>query len=218
MPRPRKARISAADAVDEQLARYRAMRDFAMTAEPSGGAQEQGESELPFVIQKHAATRLHYDFRLGWRGVLKSWAVTKGPSYFTGDKRLAVQVEDHPMEYGGFEGTIPKGQYGGGTVMVWDFGQWKPLGDVNRGLAEGHLKFELNGKKLHGRWALVRMHSHDDREEKPNWLLIKDRDEFAREVGEAAITEESPNSATTRRTMKQIAESADAVWDSKEGL
>src|ERR1700742_3873026 len=144
MPRPRKVRVSAADAVDEQLARYRAMRDFAMTAEPSGGAQEREASELPFVIQKHAATRLHYDFRLGWRGVLKSWAVAKGPSYYPGDRRLAVQVEDHPWDYRDFEGIIPKGQYGGGTVMVWDTGTWEPqkgYEDVTAALRDGSLKF-----------------------------------------------------------------------------
>src|ERR1700744_3905023 len=121
---------NAADAVDEQLARYRSMRHFEVTAEPRGSSHEIGqrwsERGLPFVVQKHAATRLHYDFRLGWNGVLKSWAVTKGPSYVVADKRLAVQVEDHPMEYGGFEGIIPKGQYGGGTVMLWDQGTWEP--------------------------------------------------------------------------------------------
>src|SRR6202020_438949 len=113
---------------DEQLQRYRSMRDFSVTAEPSGTKAEIGAngSRLPFVIQKHAASHLHYDFRLGWNGVLKSWAVAKGPSYVPGDRRLAVQVEDHPMEYGGFEGIIPKGQYGGGTVMVWDQGTWRP--------------------------------------------------------------------------------------------
>ena len=116
----------AADAVDEQLGLYRSMRDFEVTGEPSGSAKKKffNDQPLPFVIQKHAATRLHYDFRLGWNGVLKSWAVAKGPSYFTADKRLAVQVEDHPIDYGGFEGIIPKGQYGGGTVMVWDQGTW----------------------------------------------------------------------------------------------
>ncbi len=220
MARQALSKSKAAEAVQRQLGRYRAMRDFSLTAEPRGDGAKVARATggLPFVVQKHAATRLHYDFRLGWRGVLKSWAVTKGPSYFPGDRRLAVQVEDHPMEYGGFEGTIPKGQYGGGTVMVWDFGEWKPLGDVDRGLADGHLKFELNGNKLRGRWALVRMHGHGERVDKPNWLLIKDRDEFAQKAGEPAITEESPNSAMTRRTMEQIAENADAVWDSKEGL
>src|SRR5579863_8997632 len=117
-----KTRSESAKAVDRQLARYREMRDFVITGEPRGNSKNRGSREaevLPFVVQKHAARQLHYDFRLGWRGVLKSWAVAKGPSYVTGDKRLAVEVEDHPMEYGGFEGTIPKGQYGGGTVMVW---------------------------------------------------------------------------------------------------
>ena len=137
MPPRTKSQSKPSNAVDRQLERYRAMRDFQVTAEPQGGAKSklpQTPSAQPFVVQKHAATRLHYDFRLGWRGVLKSWAVTKGPSYFPGDKRLAVEVEDHPMEYGGFEGTIPKGQYGGGTVMVWDFGEWKALGDIDKGL------------------------------------------------------------------------------------
>jgi len=131
------------------------MRDFEVTSEPQGIAKPSGPNPTlgpqPFVVQKHAATRLHYDFRLGWHGVLKSWAVTKGPSYFPGDKRLAVEVEDHPMEYGGFEGTIPKGQYGGGTVMVWDFGEWKALGNVDRELEKGNLKFELYGTKLKGK-------------------------------------------------------------------
>ena len=177
------SRGKAAATVTRQLERYRSMRDFQLTAEPRGKSSskvQEAAQELPFVIQKHAATRLHYDFRLGWHGVLKSWAVTKGPSFNPADKRLAVQVEDHPMEYGGFEGTIPKGQYGGGTVMVWDFGTWKPLDDVDHGLAAGHLKFELDGKKLKGRWALVRMHGPRERADKSNWLLIKDRDEYAR--------------------------------------
>jgi len=127
---------SAADAVDQQLELYRSMRDFEITSEPSGKARAKPKAKSsgpifppgrnPFVIQKHAATRLHYDFRLGWNGVLKSWAVARGPSYYVGDKRLAVQVEDHPMEYGGFEGIIPKGQYGGGTVMLWDNGTSTP--------------------------------------------------------------------------------------------
>jgi bifunctional non-homologous end joining protein LigD len=210
------SKTQSAQAVEKQLARYRAMRDFGTTPEPRGNGRAQGKTRLPFVVQKHAATRLHYDFRLGWRGVLKSWAVAKGPSYFPGDKRLAVQVEDHPMEYGGFEGIIPKGQYGGGTVMVWDRGEWTPLGDVDRGLADGHIKFELHGEKLKGRWALVRMngprYANDD---KPNWLLIKDRDEFARGKTDPAITDESPDSVVTRRSMEQIAENADTVWNSK---
>jgi bifunctional non-homologous end joining protein LigD len=211
----------AAETIARQLDRYREMRDFHVTTEPEGSRRSTRTSqELPFVIQKHAATRLHYDFRLGWNGVLKSWAVTRGPSYVPADKRLAVQVEDHPMEYGGFEGTIPKGQYGGGAVMVWDFGTWKPLGDVDRGLAEGHIKFELDGKKLRGRWALVRMHGRgrfNDQGGKPSWLLIKDRDEFARGPNDPAIIDEAPDSALTHRSIEQIAANADSVWDSAEG-
>ena len=213
-----RAHSGASDAVDEQLARYRAMRDFHLTKEPSGkkaaGRTSNQKSELPFVIQKHAATRLHYDFRLGWDGVLKSWAVTKGPSYYTGDKRLAVQVEDHPIEYGGFEGTIPKGQYGGGTVMVWDQGTWEPQEDVDAGLRKGNLKFILHGKKLKGKWALIRMHGRAAEEKKPNWLLIKEHDEFERPSTAPAITEEAPSSVVTKRSLEQIAESEDHVWNS----
>jgi bifunctional non-homologous end joining protein LigD len=191
------------------------MRDFQMTAEPRGDGQSVSHpaKTLPFVVQKHAATRLHYDFRLGWSGVFKSWAIAKGPSYFPGDKRLAVQVEDHPVEYGGFEGTIPQGQYGGGTVMVWDFGVWEPLGDVDRGLKEGRLEFDLHGKKLRGKWALVRMHALAGRSDKPNWLLIKEKDGFARDDSEPAIVDKSPDSAITRRSIDEIATSEDHVWD-----
>jgi bifunctional non-homologous end joining protein LigD len=218
MPKTKaKARRSPSAEVDQQLARYRAMRDFEMTAEPRGasGQNKSAEPGLPFVIQKHAATRLHYDFRLGWRGVLKSWAVAKGPSYNPADKRLAVEVEDHPIEYGGFEGAIPKGQYGGGTVMVWDQGTWEPLVDADEGLRKGNLKFALNGKKLRGQWVLVRMHPRPfDRSGKPNWLLIKERDEYARGSGNAAITDEQPNSSVTGRSLDQIAAAEDHVWDS----
>jgi bifunctional non-homologous end joining protein LigD len=211
-----KAPSKASQLVEKQLARYREMRDFDVTAEPRGNTVKplSGTSNLPFVIQKHAATRLHYDLRLGWRGVLKSWAVTKGPSYFPGDKRLAVQVEDHPIEYGGFEGTIPRGEYGGGTVMVWDYGDWEPLGDVDKGLADGNLKFILHGTKLQGRWVLVRMNGRAAREDKPNWLLIKERDEFTRPEERAAITDEAPNSAITKRSIEEIASSNDHVWGS----
>ncbi len=197
------------------------MRDFKVTSEPAGNAPGRRTSDAagsqPFVVQKHAATRLHYDFRLGWHGVLKSWAVTKGPSYCPGDKRLAVEVEDHPMEYGGFEGTIPKGQYGGGTVMIWDYGQWKGLGDADRGLEKGDLKFELDGTKLKGKWVLVRMKNRDH-SDKANWLLIKEKDEWAQPENAPAITDLAPDSAVTHRTMEQIAESKDHVWDSKLGL
>jgi bifunctional non-homologous end joining protein LigD len=221
MTTPAKSRSQSAKAVDRQLARYREMRDFHVTAEPRGnGASSTKNSALPFVVQKHAATRLHYDFRLGWNGVLKSWAVTKGPSYYTGDKRLAVEVEDHPMEYGGFEGTIPKGQYGGGTVMVWDFGEWQPLGDVNKQLADGNLKFLLKGTKLKGKWALVRMKPHPERDRsgKPNWLLLKERDEYAQHEEGPSITDVAPDSALTHRSIEEIAASKDHVWDSGSGL
>lgn len=215
---PTKAAQAAAKEVDRQLARYRAMRDFAMTAEPSGkgdAAAEMDGDGLPFVIQKHAATRLHYDFRLGWRGVLKSWAVTKGPSYYPGDKRLAVEVEDHPIAYGGFEGTIPEGQYGGGTVMVWDQGTWEPLVDVDEGLRKGKLSFTLHGRKLKGNWALVRMGRLASKG-KPSWLLIKEHDKYAREEGDAPVTESEPKSAITGRTMEQIAAAQDHVWGAEE--
>jgi len=218
MPKRASKSKSPSDAVDRQLARYRAMRDFATTAEPRGGSKSpkaKAAAELPFVIQKHAATRLHYDFRLGWRGVLKSWAVAKGPSFNPADKRLAVEVEDHPIEYGGFEGAIPKGQYGGGTVMVWDQGTWEPLDDADEGLRKGNLKFELHGKKLRGRWVLVRMHGNRfGSSDKPSWLLIKERDEFARDAGAPAITDEAPNSAVTGRSLDEIAAAEDHVWNS----
>ena len=208
-----------ASLVDQQLARYRAMRDFATTAEPSGASggktKAKGDEGLPFVVQKHAATRLHYDFRLGWKGVLKSWAVTKGPSYVVADKRLAVEVEDHPMEYGGFEGTIPKGQYGGGTVMVWDTGTWEPVTDVDEGLQKGQLKFILHGKKLKGHWALIRI--KNDRfgdKGKNNWLLIKEHDDHERTADDPAITDEAPNSAITGRSIEEIGEAEDHVWNS----
>lgn len=217
-----KKTISASDAVDLQLKRYREMRNFAVTAEPRGGhksALESRKGELPFVIQKHAASRLHYDFRLGWNGVLKSWAIAKGPSYHTGDKRLAVQVEDHPIEYGGFEGIIPKGQYGGGTVMIWDHGTWSPQPgheDVEKGLLSGSLKFIMHGQKLKGKWTLVRMGGKAAKEGKSNWLLIKEHDEFERSQDETPITEEAPNSAVTSRSLEKIAAQEDHVWNSKE--
>jgi len=211
----------AADAVDEQLERYRSMRDFHITAEPSGGSHKaKSKTEgLPFCIQKHAASHLHYDFRLGWNGVLKSWAVAKGPSYYTGDKRLAVQVEDHPMEYGGFEGIIPAGQYGGGTVMLWDQGIWEPQPgheDVDKGLRDGSLKFVMHGTKIKGKWALIRMGGKAANERKPNWLLIKEHDDFERGKDDPCITVQKPDSVVTGRTMEQIAHNEDHVWNSKE--
>ena len=214
------SRSKAGDPEERPLARYKSMRDFKVTPEPSGkksrGQREQAQA-LPFVVQKHAATRLHYDFRLGWNGVLKSWAVAKGPSYYPGDKRLAVQVEDHPWDYRDFEGTIPKGQYGGGAVMVWDMGSWTPIGDVDQGLKDGHLKFELHGEKLLGKWVLVRMNGHSTRQGKQNWLLIKEHDEFARESSAQPITEQAPNSAASGRTMAEIAAANGHVWNSADG-
>jgi len=221
MARSSTRRKDPAKTFEDQLTKYREMRDFNVTAEPRGASSAinaaAGTNELPFVVQKHAASHLHYDFRLAWNGVLKSWAVAKGPSDLPADKRLAVQVEDHPIEYGNFEGTIPKGQYGGGSVMVWDFGTWKPLEDADKGLASGRLKFNLNGQKLHGRWALVRMHTRDARPGKPNWLLIKDRDEFARTEDDSPITERLPDSAVSKRTIEQIGEDSDRVWHSNRG-
>src|ERR1700758_5363624 len=225
MPSRRKTQPaeSAADLVDEQLARYRSMRDFKVTAEPSGKSRSKTKFDIPagqqpFVIQKHAATRLHYDFRLGWNGVLKSWAVTKGPSFYVGDKRLAVEVEDHPMEYGGFEGIIPKGQYGGGTVMIWDQGWWEPQPghtDVDAGLRDGSLKFILHGTKLKGKWALIRMKPRPG-DRNPNWLLIKEHDEYERSAADPPITEEAPDSAVTGRSIDEIARAETHVWNSKD--
>jgi bifunctional non-homologous end joining protein LigD len=220
MPARAKRPESPSAAVDAQLTRYREMRDFATTAEPRGATKSMKQSPdgLPFVIQKHAATRLHYDFRLGWNSVLKSWAVAKGPSYVVADKRLAVQVEDHPMEYGGFEGTIPKGQYGGGTVMLWDTGTWEPVGDAEEGFRTGRLKFILHGHKLQGHWTLIRMGGKAAQESKPNWLLIKEHDEFERGADAPAIVDEAPDSVITHRDLDAIASAADHVWDSRTGL
>ena len=199
------------------------MRDFGVTNEPSGEARKAGKTsdniQLPFVIQKHAASHLHYDFRLGWNGVLKSWAIAKGPSYFPGDRRLAVQVEDHPIEYGGFEGIIPQGQYGGGTVMLWDQGTWEPQAgytDVNEGLRSGSLKFTMHGTKMKGNWTLVRMGGKAANERKPNWLLIKEHDKFERNSTDPGITEEAPNSVVTDRSLDEVAHNEDHVWNSKD--
>src|SRR3984957_5781 len=196
------------------LETYRKKRNFAATAEPKGAAPVAGSSNL-FVVQKHDATRLHYDFRLALDGVLKSWAVTRGPSLNPGEKRLAVAVEDHPLEYADFEGTIAKGEYGGGAVIVWDNGTWAPLGDAHKGLKKGHLEFELHGQKLHGRWHLVRMHSKPG-EKRENWLLIKGDDEFARSADEADILEERRESINTGRTIDELEGEAPG-WSSRTG-
>lgn len=183
------------------LSKYNAKRRFGVTQEPHGRLGKRGSA---FVIQKHDATRLHYDLRLQLDGVMKSWAVTRGPSLVPGEKRLAVQVEDHPIEYNKFEGTIPKGEYGGGTVMVWDRGRWRPENDPHKGLAKGHLAFQLDGEKLHGGWHLVRMRRRPN-EKRDNWLLIKQHDEGAREEGDKDILDEKPLSVKTGRTLDEIA-------------
>lgn len=196
------------------LTTYRKKRDFKATPEPRGKRGKPAGGNT-YVIQKHAARRLHYDLRLEMDGVLKSWAVTKGPSLLPGEKRLAVHVEDHPLEYGEFEGTIPKGEYGGGTVLLWDKGSWSPIGDAKKGYAKGHLDFELHGEKLRGRWHLVRM-AHKPREKKENWLLIKGADEFARDEGDPDILEERPESVKTGRDIDDVKDEAPG-WSSKTG-
>jgi len=191
------------------LQRYRQKRDFARTPEPAGG--KRSKTGFSYVIQKHAASHLHYDFRLELDGVLLSWAVPKGPSLDPKVRRLAMQTEDHPIDYGGFEGTIPQGEYGGGTVMVWDRGTWEPLDDPKKGYAKGHLRFALHGEKLRGGWHLVRTGKADD-DKKRSWLLFKSQDEEAETS--ASIVEEQLDSALTGRTMDQIARAADKVWHS----
>src|SRR6188472_2762852 len=157
---------------DDLLKEYRAKRDFRRTSEPSGEERASKGEGRRYLIQKHAATRLHYDFRLELDGVLKSWAVPKGPSLDPSEKRLAVHVEDHPLDYGAFEGVIPEGEYGGGTVLLWDRGVWVPLNpDPEEAYRKGSLKFTLNGEKLHGNWALVRMGGKAASERRENWLL-----------------------------------------------
>ncbi len=200
------------------LREYRRKRNFGRTPEPAGSAPKRRTKSKPaFVIQKHAARRLHYDFRLELDGVLKSWAVPKGPSLDPAAKRLAVHVEDHPLEYGEFEGVIPRGEYGGGTVMLWDSGWWEPLGDAAAEYAKGNLKFILHGSKLRGKWALVRMKSRRDGEKADNWLLIKEQDGEARPGSDAAIVERETHSVATSRDMPAIAADADRVWSSKTG-
>ena len=214
------------------LSTYRKKRDFDKTAEPSGEAKVAPSKQRRFVIQKHDATRLHYDLRLEFDGVFKSWAVTRGPSLDPHDKRLAVEVEDHPLDYGDFEGTIPEGQYGGGTVQLWDRGYWES-DDPERGFKKGDLKFTLHGEKLHGSWVLVRMRHDRNGGKRTNWLLIKHRDDFARE-GSANKVLDADQSVASGRSMAQIAQGkgkapkpfmtaksgrgrADAVWNSNRG-
>ena len=189
------------------LKTYRAKRNFAITPEPAGGDEAPGEA-LSFVIQKHWASRLHYDFRLELDGTMKSWAVPKGPSYDTHDKRMAVQVEDHPMSYSSFEGTIPEKQYGAGKVIIWDKGTWQPQAatpDARKALAAGELKFTLHGHKMHGKWVLVRMKGKGDRrsEKQPAWLLIKEKDDYARPAVEFSVVDEFPDSVKDKAMPKR---------------
>lgn len=195
------------------LTTYRQKRNFGSTPEPKG--KKARKSGSTFVIQKHAARRLHYDLRLEMDGVMKSWAVTKGPSLVPGEKRLAVHVEDHPLEYNDFEGTIPKGEYGGGTVIIWDRGTWAPVHDADKGYAKGHLEFELKGEKLVGRWHLVRMHGKPS-ERRENWLLIKGDDDAARTPADPDILEERPESVKTGREITEVAGEAPG-WLSRTG-
>ena len=196
---------------------YRKKRKFGVTPEPRGRKARVKGSR--YVIQKHAATRLHYDLRLELDGVMKSWAVTRGPSLVPGEKRLAVETEDHPVEYNAFEGTIPKGEYGGGTVMVWDRGTWAPEEDPHRGLKKGHLDFSLEGEKLRGHWHLVRMHRRPG-EKRNNWLLIKANDEDARTAKDADILEEMPDSVVSGRSIEEIAagKGKKRVWHSNKSV
>jgi bifunctional non-homologous end joining protein LigD len=218
----------------KKLARYRSMRDFSKTEEPSGRDKVTPSNRRRFVIQKHAASRLHYDFRLELDGTFKSWAVTRGPSLDPADKRLAVEVEDHPLDYGDFEGTIPKGQYGGGTVMLWDRGYWEPEPgtDPHEGLKKGELKFILDGERLKGSFVLVRM-KRREKERHDNWLLIKHHDGWALEGHGAALVENELTSVASGRTMDEIAAgkgkgpkrfmtgkvraAAKRIWNSKGG-
>ena len=176
--KPVKKRAARAGGSGKALGEYARKRDFARTPEPPAKLRGS-KGKLRFVVQQHAARRMHWDFRLEYAGVLKSWAVPKGPSLDPGEKRMAVETEDHPIAYADFEGVIPKGEYGGGTVIVWDRGVWEPIHDVEQGLAKGHLEFTLAGEKLRGRWHLVRMRARRADRDKKMWLLIKGDDAYA---------------------------------------
>jgi bifunctional non-homologous end joining protein LigD len=200
------------------LAEYKRKRDFTKTAEPEGKTTRgRSARALKFVIQKHAASRLHFDFRLELDGVMKSWAVPKGPSYDPSVRRLAMEVEDHPIEYNTFEGTIPKGEYGGGTVMLWDRGSYEAEGDggaeaLREGYERGDLKIVLHGKRLKGGWVLVRMRRDAARAQ---WLLIKHRDEYA--DPDYDVVDEAVTSVASGRTMDEIAARKGRVWRSNRG-
>jgi bifunctional non-homologous end joining protein LigD len=208
---------TAERAAKGNLSRYHQMRDFSKTPEPSGAVPAPAGQGLRYVIQKHAARRLHYDLRLELGGVFKSWAVARGPSLDPQEKRLAIHVEDHPTDYGDFEGIIPQGEYGGGTVMIWDRGFWRPEGDPVKGYQKGHLAFELDGEKLKGRWHLIRTKGRPG-EKKEQWLLFKSDDEYAHPSAEGDILEAAPDSVATHRSMDAIAGQKAAVWSSGAGL
>src|SRR3979490_3154175 len=186
---------------------YRTKRDFTKTEEPSGEQRVASSSRVRFVVQKHAARQLHYDLRLEWDGVFKSWAVARGPSLDPADKRLAVEVEDHPLDYGDFEGTIPKGEYGGGTGMVWDRGYWTPEGakSTQDAFKDGDLKFTLEGSKLHGSWVLVRMRGDKFGGKRTNWLLITHLEASSKTDDPDAVLNQD-RSVASGRTMQQIAD------------
>ncbi len=198
------------------LKRYFDKRHFDITSEPQGG-KPGTTGRLGFVIQKHAASHLHYDFRLELDGTLKSWAVPKGPSLDPADKRMAVHVEDHPLDYANFEGVIPAGQYGAGTVIVWDRGTWEPVGDARAGYAAGKLKFQLQGEKLRGGWTLVRMHGRAGERQEP-WLLIKERDDAARPAAEYVVVAALPNSVLSDRTIPDPTKKATATKPARAGM
>jgi bifunctional non-homologous end joining protein LigD len=185
------------------LTKYQSKRNFKVTSEPAGGGRVSKAKGLLYVIQKHQASQLHYDFRLEWGGVLLSWAIPKGPSLDPSVKRLAAPVEAHPLEYGSFEGVIPEGEYGGGTVLLWDRGTWTPeVPDVDEALRKGDLKFSLKGKKLRGSWVLVRTKLGYRGSKKPQWLLIKHRDGFA---SAEDILDAEPRSVVSKRLLAEIA-------------
>ncbi len=202
------------------LQRYREKRNFDITPEPRGRAVARAHKALSFVIQKHAASHLHYDFRLELNGVLLSWAVPKGPSLDPADKRLAMHVEDHPIEYGSFEGIIPAKQYGGGTVLLWDRGIWIPKGDPDEGYAKGHLKFELDGEKLKGGWTLIKTRGskYGGKTGDKAWLLIKEDDAFAQHGDDARIVDEAPQSVLSGLSLEDIAEQRERVWHSNKSV
>src|SRR5262245_55382318 len=194
--------------IEDQLQRYHTKRNFVSTPEPTGRPSDPRRAgQQLYVIQKHAATRLHYDFRLEMDGTLKSWAIPKGPSLDPAQKRLAVHVEDHPLEYADFEGVIPPKQYGAGTVLIWDRGTWHPQGNSGESYRKGVLKFRLDGQKLHGAWTLVRMQRKREEKEsgKENWLLIKERDEQAKTGKAGEVVDTLTDSVQSGRGLKEIA-------------